>query len=210
MVIFIKDGSYKEKVRVDAACITLREESQKGTRIEYPQLNDDFNKQPDDLGRAVVNNNGDDLVLDSLTVANTAGVIGPQAFAVYGRADRTVIVNCGVLSYGADTVSLWKGDSGKYNHAHCNFRGAVDFVCPRGWCYVTNCTFYETKNTPTVSVVMTVEYSSDFVSWAAAVDGQNGITVTTTSANTTNNHVMVTIPAGAGRVFARLRGVPIS
>lgn len=150
MVIFVKDGIYREKIRVDAAYITLRGESRKGTRIEYPQLNDDFNKQPDDLGRAVVNVNGDNFVLDNLTVANTAGVIGPHSFAIYGRANRTVTVNCDVLSEGADTVSLWKGDTGKYYHARCNFRGAVDFVCPRGWCYATDCTFYETKNTAAV------------------------------------------------------------
>jgi len=56
-----------------------------------------------------------------------------------------VIVNCDVLSHGADTVSLWLGERGRYYHANCRFRGSVDFVCPRGWCYVTNCTFFEMK-----------------------------------------------------------------
>jgi pectinesterase len=51
------------------------------------------------------------------------------------------------LSEGADTVSLWRGKDGRYYHARCNFRGAVDFVCPRGWCYAEDCTFYETKAT---------------------------------------------------------------
>ena len=44
IVVFIKDGVYREKVRVDAAFVTLRGESRKGTRIEFPQLNDDFTK----------------------------------------------------------------------------------------------------------------------------------------------------------------------
>ena len=56
-----------------------------------------------------------------------------------------MIVDCNVLSDGADTLSLWNGDRGRYYHARCNMRGAVDFVCPRGWCYVDDCTFYETK-----------------------------------------------------------------
>ena len=145
IVVFIKDGVYREKVRVDASIVTLRGESRKGTRIEFPQLNDDFTKSPDGLGRAVLNVNGDDFVLENLTAENTAGQVGPHAFTIYGRGDRTVIVNCDVLSDGADTVSLWLGDRGRYYHANCNFRGSVDFVCPRGWCYVTNCTFYEMK-----------------------------------------------------------------
>lgn len=74
---------------------------------------------------------------------NTHGVIGVHAFAVCGRADRTVIIDCDVLSQGNDTLSLWQGDSGRYYHARLNVRGSVDFVCPRGWCYMTDCTLYE-------------------------------------------------------------------
>ena len=148
IVVFIKDGVYKEKVRVDASFVTLRGESRKGTRIEFLQLNDDFTAKPDTLGRAVINiNHADDFVLENLTVENTAGVIGPHSFTIYGTGDRTVIVDCDVLSHGADTVSLWLGERGRYYHARCNFSGSVDFICPRGWCYVTDCNFYEWKNT---------------------------------------------------------------
>ena len=150
MVIFIKDGVYQERVRVDAPFVTLRGQSRKGARIEFAQLNDDFMKNPDALGRAVINVNGDDFVLGNLTAENTAGVVGPHAFTIYGKADRTVIVDCDVLSHGADTVSLWLGDRGHYYHARCRFQGSVDFVCPRGWCYVTDCAFYEMKNTAAV------------------------------------------------------------
>ena len=146
-VIMIKDGVYNEKVRIDAACVTLRGQSRDKTRIEFAQLNDDFTKKPDDRGRAVLNINGDDCVLENLTIKNTAGIVGPHSFAIYGKADRTVIVDCDLLSEGADTVSLWKGDTGRYYHARCNFRGAVDFVCPRGWCYIADSTFFETKTT---------------------------------------------------------------
>ncbi len=144
-IVLVKDGIYKEKVRVDADCVTLRGESRDGTRIEFPQLNDDFTAHPDQIGRAVLNLNGDDFVLENITVANTAGVVGQHAFAIYGKGDRTVIVDSDVLSEGADTLSLWNGDGGRYYHARCNLRGAVDFVCPRGWCYMEDCTFHETK-----------------------------------------------------------------
>ncbi len=144
-IIFIRDGVYREKVRIDADFVTLRGQSRQGTRIEFAQGNEEFAKQPDDIGRAVVNINGNDCVLENLTIQNTHGVVGPHAFAVYGKGDRTVIVDCDVLSDGADTLSLWRGDSGRYYHARCNFRGSVDFVCPRGWCYLTDCAFYEMK-----------------------------------------------------------------
>lgn len=146
-IIFIKDGVYREKIRVDAPFITLRGESRRGARIEFPQLNEDFEATPDDIGRAVINlsESASDFVLENLTVENTAGQVGPHAFTIHGRADRTVMVDCDVLSHGADTVSLWRGESGRYYHARCNFRGSVDFVCPRGWCYIVDSTFYEMK-----------------------------------------------------------------
>ena len=151
IVVLIKDGVYKEKVRVDASFVTLRGQSRQKARIEFPQLNDDFTAHPDEIGRAVLNlNRANDFVLENLTAFNTAGVVGPHAFTIYGTGDKTVLVDCDVLSDGADTVSLWLADSGKYYHARCNFRGSVDFVCPRGWCYATDCTFYEMKNTAAV------------------------------------------------------------
>src|SRR5581483_3770494 len=54
-VIFIKDGVYHEKIRVNASFVTLRGQSRRGTRLEFPQLNDDFTRSPDPLGRAVIN-----------------------------------------------------------------------------------------------------------------------------------------------------------
>ena len=178
IVIFIKDGIYKEKVRVDAACVTLRGQSRKGTRIEFSQLNEEFDKKPDDIGRAVVNIQGEDFVLENLTVHNTAGVVGPHAFAIYGkRCDRTVIVDCDVLSDGADTVSLWQGDRGRYYHARCHFRGAVDFVCPRGWCFIRDSSFFETKGTAALWQDGSKDRDMKFVLRNCTFDGVEGWTL---------------------------------
>jgi pectinesterase len=155
IVILIKDGVYREKLRIDASCLTLRGQSRKGSRIEFPQLLVEFEKTPDRIGRAVVNIEGDDVVLENLTASNTAAVDGPQAastfgrhaFTVFGRGDRTVLLDCDLLSEGADTVSLWQGRRGRYYHARCHFRGGVDLLCPRGWCYVTDCSVFETRRT---------------------------------------------------------------
>ena len=150
-VVFVKNGVYHEKVRVDASFVTLRGQSRSGTRIEYAQLNDDFTNHPDALGTGVVNlNHANDFVMENLSAVNTAGVVGPHAFTVSGSGDQTVLQDCDLLSEGADTVALGKGEGGRHYIARCNLRGSVDFLCPRGWCYVTDTTFYETKNTAAV------------------------------------------------------------
>jgi pectinesterase len=175
MVVFIKDGIYKEKIRVDASFVTLRGQSRQGTRIEFPQLDEDFTKNPDAIGRAVINlNHADDFVLENLTAENTAGVIGPHAFTILGNGDRTVLVDCDVLSHGADTVSFWRGDRGRCYQANCRLQSSVDFVCPRGWCYATNCTFYEMKATAAVWHDGSKDKDMKFVLRDCRFDGAEG------------------------------------
>ena len=156
--VYVKDGVYHEKVRIDASFVTLRGQSRAGTRLEFPQGMAEYRGAARDaLGQAVLNINGDDFVLENLTVENTHGVIGTHAFAIYGRGDRTVIQDCDVFSQGNDTLSLWRtgngqfsedaaahaSPNGRYYHARLKVRGSVDFICPRGWCYLTDCDLFE-------------------------------------------------------------------
>jgi len=151
IVVFVKDGTYREKIRVDASFITLHGQSRTGTRIEYPQSKDDFTAHPDAIGWAVINlNHADDFVLENLTAENTASTMSAHTFTISGDGNRIVVVDCEVLSHGPDTVSLGRGERGFYYHARCNFSGSVDFVCPRGWCYAANCNFYAYKKTAAV------------------------------------------------------------
>jgi pectinesterase len=175
VVVFIKDGTYHERIRVDASFLTLRGESRKGTRIEFPQLKDDFSAHPDDIGPAVINlNHANDFVLENLTAENTAGVVSAHAFTIYGTGDRTVMVDCDVLSHGADTVSLGRGERGRYYHARCNFSGSVDLVCPRGWCYATDCNFYTYTKTAVVWHEGALNPDMKFVLRSCRFDGATG------------------------------------
>ena len=47
VVVFVKNGTYREKIRVDASFVTLRGQSRSKTRIEFPLLKDDFVAHPD-------------------------------------------------------------------------------------------------------------------------------------------------------------------
>lgn len=148
--INVKKGIYIEKIKIDRDYITLNGESRDSTFIHYSQLRSNWDKNPDNIGPAVVNIFADDIIIKNLTIENTQSEIGPHAFAIYGTGTRTILKNCSVLSKGGDTVSLWNYKTGMYYHDSCYFQGAVDFVCPRGWCYISNSTFFELKNTAAV------------------------------------------------------------
>ncbi|MCU4164764.1 pectinesterase family protein [Carboxylicivirga caseinilyticus] len=156
VVIFVKNGIYNEKIRIGKDYLTIRGESRDSTIIEYSQLREDWIEHPDIIGPAVINIEADDIVLDNLTIRNTQPEIGPHAFAILGNGTRTILTNCNITSKGGDTVSLWNYKQGMYYHANCYFEGCVDFVCPRGWCFIKDSEFHQLKNTATL--------------WHAAVD----------------------------------------
>ncbi len=156
VVVFVQNGTYREKIRVDASFVTLRGQSRK---------------------RVINLNRANDFVLENLTVENTASNMLAHAFTIYGTGDRTVIVDCNVLSHSADTVSLGTGEPGRYYHARCNFSGSVDFVCPRGWCYVADCSFYAYKKTAAVWHDGSSDPDMKFVLRNCRFDGATGFSL---------------------------------
>ena len=150
-VVYIKNGIYEEHIRIEQNYVTLRGESRDSTIIRYELPREEWNKNKDWIGPGVINIEGDDIILDNLTIENSQPEIGPHAFAIYGlNPNRTIILNCTVLSKGGDTVSLWNYKEGMYYHANCYFQGAVDFVCPRGWCFIKDSQFFEVKESAAI------------------------------------------------------------
>ena len=173
-VIFIKNGVYKEKIRIDQDYITLRGESRENTILQYSQLRTDWIANKDSIGAAVININGDDFILENITVENTQPEIGPHAFTIYGTGTRTILLNCNIISKGGDTVSLWDYNTGMYYHANCYFEGAVDFVCPRGWCFIRDSKFYEVKKTASIWHAGGDNINQKFVIVNSQFDGVKG------------------------------------
>ena len=174
-VIYIKKGVYEERIRIEKNYITLKGESRDSTIIGYNLPREAWNQNKDYIGPGVINIEGDDCILNNLTIENSQPEIGPHAFAVYGlNPNRIIIINCNILSKGGDTVSLWNYKEGMYYHAHCYFQGAVDFVCPRGWCYIADSKFYEVKKTAAIWHAGNYDPDQKFVLRNCDFDGVEG------------------------------------
>ena len=145
-IILIKNGVYNEEIRIDTDYIGLVGEDRDSTRIEFYKPYDSYTG---DVGRAVINIYATDITLANLTVENTQPDVGIHAFTIYGdgNCNRVITINCNIISNGGDTMSLWNGSTGMYYHNTLYLQGAVDFLCPRGWCYAENIEFYCTRST---------------------------------------------------------------
>ena len=149
VLILVRNGIYREKLYVQKSNVTLVGEDRDSTRIVYAELRKNWNKEHDgsDWGSAVINIDSTvtDLTLANLTVYNDYGSLygsHDHQFTIKGEGTRIIIVYCNVISDGGDALSLWNREKGMYYHSNCSFEGWVDYVCPRGWCYVTDCRFY--------------------------------------------------------------------
>jgi len=173
-VIFVKNGTYNEKIRIDQDYITLQGESKENTIIKFNQTPEDQASIANNCEPAVVNINGDDIILDNLTIENTQPKDSPNAFAIFGRGTRIITINCNFLSKGGNAVSLWNYKNGLYYHAYCNFTGGADVLCPRGWCFVRNSKFFEVYKESAIWHSGVFDKDQKLVIWNSTFDGIRG------------------------------------
>ena len=162
--IFIKNGTYTEKLFVQKPNIIFEGESRDKTIITYSIARDEWRcEHKDDWGVATLNVGANDITLKNLTLTNSFGFDFKKEYTVDCAADstgkRTITlrshqmalrtmncsrlkaVNCHFRAFGGDTVSPWETGNGMWYFKDCIMEGGVDFYCPRGWAWAENCSF---------------------------------------------------------------------
>lgn len=145
ITIFIKNGIYKEKVKLHEwnSSLSLIGESTTGTVIIF---DDHFKKI--DLGRnstfftPTLLVEGNDSILKNLTVENSSGDVG-QAIAMSVNADRVSVINCKFLG-NQDTLYLT--GEGKYFLKNCYIEGGTDFIFGSATAYFEACEIFSKKD----------------------------------------------------------------
>ena len=174
VVLQLAAGTYREKVFLVRDKVVLVGMGREQTILQYPELRQHFLKRQNgansatlptgkalsqDWGAAVVNIQSSDIALLDLTVHNSYADEHPadpdrfeHQFAVRGfeLATRIITDHCALLTSGADTLSLWNKTNGMYYHSHCQFRGRVDMVCPRGTAFITHSEFINQNDSATL------------------------------------------------------------
>ena len=147
VIILIGPGQFEEKLFLTRDGITLAGSDRDHTTIRSTELRSDWRKtHDDDWGAATVNIKASDITFMDLTVINDFGIRhgdNSHQFAVrLMEGSRIITENSTFIAGGADTMSLWNKQDGMYYHRRAHFEGYTDFVCPRGWSYITDSTFF--------------------------------------------------------------------
>jgi pectinesterase len=165
-IIFIKKGTYREKIYIQKHNIVLEGEDRDKTVIKEDIARDEWRcDHKDDWGVATLNLDGNDITLKNLTIANDYGfnyknprtvvcasdTVTHQKVITNGghqmalrsmRSTRLKAINCHFRAYAGDTVSPWNLVDGMFYFKDCLMEGGVDFYCPRGYAWAENCRFY--------------------------------------------------------------------
>jgi len=179
-IILIRNGTYREKVLIAASHVALVGEDRERTRVEFAELRKNWRAaHPDDWGAAVINIARDvtDVVIANMTVRNDYGGDHDHQFAIRSMdgATRIAILNANVIAEGGDTVSLWNVSAGLTYYADSTFEGWVDYLCPRGWAYVTNSRFFGHSATASIWHDGSAHEDSKLVIRRSFFDGVPGV-----------------------------------
>ncbi len=165
-IIYIKNGTYSEKIFIKKSNIILEGEDRDKTIITQSIARDEWRcDHADDWGVATMNIEGSDITLENMTVTNSYGFDNDSNRTVHCEASaethekliphnghqmalrtmkgtRIKAINVNFKAFGGDTVSPWNVTDGMFYFKDCIMEGGVDFYCPRGWAYAEDCKFY--------------------------------------------------------------------
>lgn len=155
-VIFIRNGTYKEKLHLDSSKINVYMvgESVIHTILTY----DDYASKEDKNGKNIGTSGsasffiyGNNFHAENITFENTAGPVG-QAVAVRVTGDKAAFINCRFLGF-QDT--LYTHGEGRQYYFKCYIEGTVDFIFGAATALFDHCIifgkvggFYTAASTP--------------------------------------------------------------
>lgn len=143
VVIYIKNGLYKEKVVIPSWVknVVFVGESAGNTIITY-----DDHANIDKMGTFrtyTVKVEGDNITFKDLTIENNAAPLG-QAVALHTEGDKLMFVGCRFLG-NQDTVYTGK-EGTRLCFSHCYIEGTTDFIFGPSTALFEYCTVYSKRN----------------------------------------------------------------
>lgn len=161
ILILIKKGTYKEKLRLDSTqhLVMIIGEDKATTVLTY----DDFSGKtmPDGTKLRTSTSGsfyifGNDFRAENLTFENTAGRVG-QAVATFVTGDRAVFVNCRFLGNQDTLYTGMPGQYGRQYYKDCYIEGTVDFIFGSATAVFDHCTIFSKKNGSYITAASTPE-----------------------------------------------------
>lgn len=149
IIIYIKNGIYKEKLHLDStkSKVTLIGEDKFKTILTY----DDYTGKLDEKGKSINTRSSytfliaaDDFSAINITFQNDAGFSAGQAVALEVRGDKAVFRNCRIV--GNQDILFLNSEKSRQYYEDCYLEGTTDFIFGSATAWFQNCHIHSKKN----------------------------------------------------------------
>lgn len=163
-IIFIKNGTYKEKLTVPATKInvTFLGENINKVILTYDDYAGKKNEKGRDMGTTGSSSffiYGDGFIAENITFENSAGPVG-QAVAVRVSADRVQFRNCRFLGFQDTLYVHGAGAKSRQYYKNCYIEGTTDFIFGAATALFEKCTIYCKKRGTYITAANTPKEAS--------------------------------------------------
>lgn len=179
-VIFIKNGTYKEKLTLPATKINVSfvGEDVHKVILTYDDYASKKNEKGDNIGTTGSSSffvYGDGFAAENITFENSAGPVG-QAVAVRVSADKVQFKNCRFLGFQDTLYVHGAGAKSRQYYKNCYIEGTTDFIFGAATVLFENCTIYCKKGGSYITAANTPkEASYGMVFSKCTIDGEDGV-----------------------------------
>lgn len=174
LVIFVKNGTYKEKLDIPAwkTHITIIGENVDSTIITF----NDYSGKVGADGKTfntftsfTCKVTGNNTIFENITFVNSAGRVG-QAVALHVEGDRCVFRNCKLI--GNQDTLFASGENSRQYYEHCYIEGTTDFIFGAATAVFEDCTIKSKKNSyiTAASTLPSQEYGFIFLNCRLMAD----------------------------------------
>ena len=179
LVIYIKNGIYKEKLHLDSNknFVELIGESKFNTILTYSDHTGMVSAKGDSINTRSSYSfqiKGDDFIAGNITFRNDAGFTAGQAVGVETDGDRAVFINCRII--GNQDILFLNSEKSRQYYKDCYIEGTTDFIFGAATAWFENCHIYSKKNSHVTAASTPREHSYGFIFYHCVLVGDSAVT----------------------------------
>jgi pectinesterase len=164
--IFLKNGTYKEKLRLDSGknFVTLIGEDKFNTVITYDDHTGKITPKGDTINTrtsATFVVKGNNFKAQNLTIQNDAGFNAGQAVGLEVQGDKAIILNCRIV--GNQDILFTNNDNSRQYYKNCYIEGTTDFIFGSSTAWFEQCHIHSKKNSHITAASTPKEHEFGYV-----------------------------------------------
>jgi pectinesterase len=178
VIIFIRNGIYKEKLHLDSSknFVTLAGEDKFKTILTYDDHTGKLSAKGDTVNTRSSWSfliNADDFSAHDICFRNDAGFTAGQAVAVESDGDRTIFKNCRFI--GNQDVLFTNSERSRQYYDQCYIEGTTDFIFGSATAWFQQCHIHSKKNSHVTAASTPKEHSFGYVFNDCVLTGDTAI-----------------------------------